>query len=65
MALTRWNPDEDILYIGGEMDPIFEEYLAQALNEWPELSDEEIDPGDRSYEEFVHEWPLVYMMTNL
>jgi hypothetical protein len=36
MALTRWNPSGEIFFFGGEMDPIFEDYLAQALDECPE-----------------------------
>jgi hypothetical protein len=35
MPLTNWNPWDENLYLGSEMDPIFEYYLAQALNQLP------------------------------
>jgi hypothetical protein len=33
MALTRWNPFNETLFLEHEMDPIFEDKLAQILNE--------------------------------
>jgi hypothetical protein len=41
MALTRWNPSNDTLFLDHEMDPIFEDNLASALNELPAVSEEE------------------------
>jgi hypothetical protein len=39
MALTRWNPSNDTLFFGNEMDPIYEDNLARILNEPPELGE--------------------------
>lgn len=40
MALTRWNPFDEGLYLRNEMDPVYEDNLARALNKWPELPKE-------------------------
>lgn len=36
MALTRWNPFDEDIFFGNEMDPIYEDNLARILNQWSE-----------------------------
>lgn len=37
MPLERWNPLDEIIYSGNEMDPVFEDALARSLDEWTEI----------------------------
>jgi hypothetical protein len=41
MALTRWNPSNETLFFGNEMDPIYEDNLARVLNQLPELEEQD------------------------
>ena len=36
MLLPRWNPVGEVISYQDEMDPVFEQELARALNSWPE-----------------------------
>lgn len=42
MSLTRWNPSNETLFMGNEMDPIFEDNLARILNQLSGIEEERL-----------------------
>jgi hypothetical protein len=52
MALTRWNPSGEMIYLGQEMDPVYEDSLAQALNEFGE-NQTSLDPVEEDRQEWI------------